>query len=75
MAGKLLRYAATIIFATREGHSYPVISEKLINKGLSQRQRLAQLYPHVIQTRQLDHARGADVLFVQRTTEAGFMVC
>jgi len=76
--GKLFRYAASIIFATREG--YPVITgpfkEKLINVELSQHQRLAQLYPHVVRKQhKLDHVRGVDVLFVQRTTEAGFMVC
>lgn len=75
MAGKLFRYAATIIFAAREGYRYPLAMAPLNDKaGLSRHQRLSQLYPHVIQM-QSDHARGVDVLFVQRTTEAGFMVC
>ena len=79
MAGKLFRYAATIIFANREGYRYPLTMvplSKSINGRLSQHQRLSQLYPHVIQMQHnLDHVRGIDVLFVQRTTEAGFMVC
>lgn len=74
---KLYRYAASIIFATREGHCYPVtraiIDKRSINEGLSQHQRLAELYPHVIQPSG-NNVRGVDVLFVQRTTEAGFMV-
>ena len=77
MAGKLFRYAASIIFATREGYRYPTKAECLnnnsISKGSSQRQKLLQLFPHVVQ-RKLGHVRGIDVLFVQRTTEAGFMV-
>lgn len=81
MTSKLYRFAASIIFATREGHCYPAtkwsLNEKAVTGGLSQRQRLTQLYPHVIQMQhnELDHVRGIDVLFVQRTTEAGFMVC
>ena len=80
MAGKLFRYAATIIFAGREGYRYPLtiapLNNKSINGELSRHQRLSQLYPHVIQMQhRLDHVRGVDVLFVQRTTEAGFMVC
>ena len=80
MAGKLFRYAATIIFAAREGHRYPLavapLNDMAVNGG-SQHQRLSQLYPHVIQMQKdkLDHVRGVDALFVQRTTEAGFMVC
>ena len=88
MANKLYRFAASIIFAAREGHCYPVTKWSLSDHGrsilngggLSQRQRLAQLYPHVIQQQKqhqykLGHVSGSDVLFVQRTTEAGFMVC
>ena len=80
MATKLFRYAATIIFTAREGYRYPLamapLNDKVITGGLSRHQRLSQLYPHVIQMQdKLDHVRGVDVLFVQRTTEAGFMVC
>ena len=82
MANKLYRFAASIIFAAREGYRYPVTKWSLsdhgrsINGALSQRQRLTQLCPHVIQNQhKLGHVRGSDVLFVQRTTEAGFMVC
>lgn len=71
---RLYRFAASIIFATREGYCYPIAKWSVNDKpALSQRQRLAQLYPHVIQ--KSDHVRGIDILFVQRTTEAGFMVC
>lgn len=69
---RLYRFAASIIFATREGYCYPIAKWSVNDKpALSQRQRLAQLYPHVIQ--KSDHVRGIDILFVQRTTEAGFM--
>ena len=76
MAGKLFRYAASIIFATREGYHYPTsgcLNNNLISKGSSQRQKLLQLFPYVVQ-RKLGHVRGIEVLLVQRTTEAGFMV-
>ena len=75
---KLFRYAASLIFATREGYGYAAANRtSLINlKHGSQKQRIAQLSPHVIQQKQsgISHVKGIDVLFVQRSTESGFMV-
>ena len=75
---KLFRYAASLILAAREGYGYAAVNKSItpfaILKDRSQKQRIAQLSPHVIQQKQ-SATRGIDVLFVQRTTESGFMVC
>ena len=76
---KLFRYAASLIFATRQGYGYTAAKDSTISlaslQHRSQQQRIAQMSPHVIQQLGTGHVKGVDVLFVQRATESGFMVC